>query len=210
MRLLAGKSMSEPTRLNRRSALVLATFAIFSVAGCDKSAPSEPPAGSASSAAPTPAAPSASPPPAAAPSTAEAAGTPGDVTPIEPGLLPGHLAQEARNRQKVKPSVEDVFSAFEALGAPVPKKEQTVASTWKASYCVGGYTAAHDMSINVCEYADAAGATAGRDMHEKVFPNMATLQTWSHKSTTLAIIEMKHDAPTDAIRKKLSDAFLAM
>jgi hypothetical protein len=95
-------------------------------------------------------------------------------------------------------------------GATVPKKDQTIAATWKASYCVGGYTAGHELSINVCEYTTPEAATAGRDMHKKVFPNLSNLETWSHGPLTLAIIQQKPDPSTAALKKKLADAFLVM
>jgi hypothetical protein len=123
----------------------------------------------------------------------------------------GALHEEAKARVPGKPSVEEVFALCEKLGAPVPTKEQTVARTYRASYCVGGFTADKKMSINVCEYPDEATVDAGAEISNKLFKALAERRhVLMHKSTTLTLFEAVPGDDTRALTKKLGDAFLAM
>jgi hypothetical protein len=144
--------------------------------------------------------------------TSDAAAASIDTTgPLAPGeTLMGRMAKEANARPAVKPTAEDVFAAFDKLGASVPQKEQTLAATYKAAYCVGGYTADRTLAVNVCEYPSEAAATAGRDLSRSLFPKMPARDVWRQRETTLAIIQQKHDASTTALEKKLVDVFLAL
>jgi hypothetical protein len=159
-------------------------------------------------------------PPAASVTPASSAGSPGPdaaspsattMGPLGPGeTLMGRISKEASGRPGTKPTAEDVFAAFDKLGASVPVKEQTLAATYKAAYCVGGYTADRSLAVNVCEYPSEAAATAGRDLSRSLFPDLPTRDVWRQRATTLAIIQQKRDAATAATEKKLVDAFLAM
>jgi hypothetical protein len=128
--------------------------------------------------------------------------------PLE-GLV-GRLGREAANRPKVKPTADDVFTALEKAGAPVPHKQQSLGDTYKASYCIGGYTVDGALALNVCEYGDAAAASAGRDFAKTVFPRMTTRDVWSHKADTLSIIQIKPDDATTTLEKKLVATFSAL
>jgi hypothetical protein len=149
----------------------------------------------------------------AASSTLAAAHSPSadSTDPSGPGVtIMGRLAKEATGRPGLKPTAEDVFAGFEKIGATVPQKEQTLAKTYNAAYCIGGYTADRILAVNVCEYGSEAAATAGRDLSLKLFPDLPTRNVWQRKSSTLTIIQQKRDAPAAALQKKLVDAFLAL
>jgi hypothetical protein len=125
--------------------------------------------------------------------------------------LGSHLVMEAQNRKPGNPSVEDVFALCEKLGAPVPNKEQSIARTYHASYCVGGFTADRSMTINICEYPDEASVDGGVQVSQKVFMNLAARRhIFARRATTLTLFESTPSPATTAMTKKLSDAFLAM
>jgi hypothetical protein len=131
--------------------------------------------------------------------------------PLAPGeSLMGRLDREAKSRPKVSPTADDVFAACDKLGAGVAQRQQSLAATYKASYCIGGYTPGNALAVNVCEYADEASASAGRDMSKKLFPTLATRGVWSHKAATLTIIQEKQDDATSALEKKIVAAFNAL
>jgi hypothetical protein len=135
----------------------------------------------------------------------------GALGPLGPGeTLMGRLSKEASARPALKPTADDVFATFDKLGVSVPQKEQTLGATYKAAYCVGGYTADRTLAVNVCEYASEAAATAGRDLSRSLFPDLPARDVWRQRATTMSIIQQKQDAPTKALEKKLVDAFLAL
>jgi len=149
--------------------------------------------------------------PAPASTVAVAAPAVDTTGPLGPGeTLMGRLSKEGRERPGVAPTAEDVFAAFDRLGASVPQREQTLGATYKAAYCVGGYTADRTLAINVCEYGNEGAATAGRDLSRSLFPDLPSRDVWRRKATTLSIIEQKRDDATIALQKKLVSAFLAL
>lgn len=194
---------SRARRSRTKLALLLAgMMTCLWMVGCAKSsrsAPEEAPSASGASSG-TSAVPVMTPPEAGAPLDNTGAQSTG------PSLL-GRLANESQARPKVKPSVEDVFAAFDKAGAKVGEQEQTLGKTYSASYCMGGYTSDRAIAVNVCEYANEAAATAGRDLSKKVFPGMTNRDVLARKSTTLALIQLHHDPPTDALKKKMESAF---
>ncbi len=147
----------------------------------------------------------AAPPPSPAPSGSA-------LTPIgEDQSIGAKLSEEVRNRKPGNPSVEQVFALCEKLGAPVPSKEQTVAKTYRASYCVGGFTTDKKLTINVCEYPDEASVAAGAEMSKKLFKALqGRRQVLAHKNTTLTLFTADDSDASKALAKKLGDAFLAM
>jgi hypothetical protein len=188
----------------RLGSAVLATCAVlgFVVGACAKKDQGEAPSPSASAAASLMAAPAVSSVPAA-----PTAGSPV----LGPGeTLAGHLAQEALDRPKVKPNADDLFAAFDKLGATIPQKQPSLADTYNAKYCVGGYTEARDLAITICEYADEASASAGRDLSQKLLEKVTARDVYSHKDVTLAIIQLKADSATTALKKRMVLAMNAM
>jgi hypothetical protein len=133
-----------------------------------------------------------------------------EAPPIALDGLVARLAREAANRPKVKPTADDVFVALEGAGATFPRKQQSLGDTYKAAYCLGGYTADNALAVSVCEYGDEAAATAGRDFSKQVFPRMTTREVSAHKADTLTIVQIKPDDATTALKKKLGAAFAAL
>jgi hypothetical protein len=181
-------------RFRRAFAMALFGAALLDAAGCDRKTPS----------------------PGSAPSTFEvpkpraAAGRDDQdaMAPLEPGeTLFGRLARDARNRPHIKPNAEDIFSTLERAGAMVPQKEQTMGNTYKASYCIGGYTADRTLAINVCEYIDDDAADAGGKLSKSLFPHMAGREVYNHKATTLTIVRLTPDGAV--LERKLVDAYMA-
>jgi hypothetical protein len=124
--------------------------------------------------------------------------------------LMGRLAREARGRRAVSPTAEEVLSALEKLGATIARKQQSLGDTYKANYCLGGYTVDGSFALSACEYDDAGAAETGRDLSKQILSRMPTRDVWSHKADTLAIVQLKADDATTARKNKLVAAFLAM
>lgn len=186
----------------------VASILLASSLGCDNKAASTEPSASATSAPPAvPSAPAVA-PPVAPEASASAAQTEALATPL--GTLFGRLAREAHDRPTVSPTSDEVLDALGKLGAVVSKREQSLGETYKANYCLGGYTEDGAFSLSVCEYADAAAATAGRSLSKKILAKIPTRDVWDHKADTLAIVQLKADDATTALKKKLVAAFLAM
>ncbi len=182
-----------------RSAIAITAFVLGSMA-CAKEAPptgSAGESGSASQLAPLPA------PLAPAAAASEPAAT-GFET------LTGRLAHEARARPAVSPSAEEVLGALDDLGAKIPHRQQSLGETYKANYCLGGYTVDGLFALSACEYPDAAAAGAGRDLSKQILARMPTRDVWSHEAATLTIVQLRADAATSARRDRLVSAFLAM
>jgi hypothetical protein len=151
------------------------------------------------------------PPSAAVEALAPAPATPGASVPA-PGLdtLTGRLLAEARNRPGVRPTADEVLAALGKLGATVPNKQQSLGDTYKARYCLGGYTPDGAFALSACEYPDAEAADAGRDLSRQILARVTARDVWSHKASTLAIVQLKPDATTVAREKELVAAFLAL
>lgn len=178
-------------------------LAIGSVA-CDKKAPpsgltSEPAAPASVAAVATAAS---SPTPSAAPT--------GSTPAAEVETLMGRLRREASSRPRVSPTADEVLAALAKVGADIPNKQQSLADTYKANYCLGGYTVDGSFALSACEYGDAAAADAGRELAKQILVRVTTRDVWSHKADTLAIVQLKADDATTARKKKLVAAFLAL
>jgi hypothetical protein len=181
--------------LTRNTAIFCSFFAIFAV-GCSKKNDAPAPAASAS---------------AAASSAAVVDGGTSSMSDPVPGEgLGGRFAREAKSRPGLKPSSDDIFAALETAGVSLPKKTQSMGSTYKAAYCAGGYSADTLVAITICEYANEAEATAGRDFSLSLFPNMASRTVVAHKTNTMQLIIQKPGAPADAEKKKAVDTFNAL
>jgi hypothetical protein len=125
------------------------------------------------------------------------------------GLM-GRLAREAHNRPTVSPTADEVLAVVEKQGETIPTKQQSLGETYDASYCLGGYTVDGAFAISACEYPDAAKAAAGRTLSKTILAKVTTRDVWAHKADTLAIVQLKLDDATTAVKKKLVAAFLAM
>lgn len=124
--------------------------------------------------------------------------------------LRGRLANEASGRPKVSPTADEVLATLDKLGATIPNKQQSLADTYKANYCLGGYTLDEAFALSACEYSGAPAAEAGRALSKQLLAKMPTRDVWSHKDATLAIVQLKADDATTARKKKLVAAFLAL
>jgi hypothetical protein len=115
----------------------------------------------------------------------------------------GRLADEAKNRPSIKPNADDVYAALDKAGFPVNDRKQSLGTTYKSSYCTGGYTKDQSLAVNVCEYKDDAAAKTGLDYAKTLFPGMANRSVYGHKSTLLTIINQKADPAADVRAKKI-------
>lgn len=124
----------------------------------------------------------------------------------------GTMALELKNRPKIHPSVDDGFAAFAAAGVAVKEPKQSMAGTYKASYCSHGLTSSKDLSVLLCEYADEAHAAAGLAESKKLFMSLSTRQSLGHKSLLLVTIfqDQDHAAATTAEQKKVVAAFTSL
>ena len=122
----------------------------------------------------------------------------------------GRLAKERQGRTSAKPTADDVLAAFDRLGASIPNKQQSLAATYGANYCAGGYTIERALALDVCEYSDKTAAGAGRNLSKEILVRVSNRDVWVNKTATLAIVQLKPDPATTALKKKLVDAFLAM
>jgi len=180
----------------------LSSFAASAIglAGCSKSANKDAAGGAAAAA-------SASTNSASSAAAATASG-PGQEIPPPPGNLASieeRFAGEAKNRPSGTPRVEDAFDAFTKAGANVHDKRQHLARPFGAMYCLGGQTG-QKIFFGVCEYQDAAAATAGREQSLKGFGKNRR-DIWQNKATTLTIRRGDDNADDKELEKKLVDAF---
>jgi len=111
--------------------------------------------------------------------------------------LTRELGAELLHRTSVHPSVDDGFAAIEKAGYAVPQLQQSLARTYKASYCRHGVTATANLGVLLCEYPDLARAGRGFQMAKRMFPGAATRHTSLHK-TLVVVITFQDDAATPA------------
>jgi hypothetical protein len=189
----------------------VATLIALTFAACSKGGMGDIPSVSSAPSAPTPWASASAPAVAAHPS---AAPTPApSAVPGDPAMsLFGRMGIEAKNRPGVHPSVDDAFTALTAAGAVIPSPQQSLASTYKASYCKHGPTADHELSILVCEYPTAELMAPGLAEAKKLFPGMTARESFGHK-TLLMVTTFLTDKTPPAVRdaqKKAVAAFNAL
>ncbi len=164
--------------------------------GCVKKPPPE-----EQPAVPSPSAPVNSAPLAAGPNSAS--------PPFDPAAVGGlklTLDRESASRPTGTPKAEQVFAALEKAGVKVDGIRQQLGATHGANYCSGGATAA-GLGVNVCEYADAEAATAGRERSLKLLAGIKNREIFVNKKTTLTM--MRGDGATGAAqeRDKAVEAF---
>ncbi|MBK7194609.1 MAG: hypothetical protein IPH80_19190 [Myxococcales bacterium] len=149
--------------------------------------------------------------PEATAATAAAAAAPAAPQPPpspEMRTLSGRLAFEAAHRPTGTARVEDVVAALGRAGVALAEPKQYLAATAAASYCAGGHTA-DGLAVSVCEYADAAAATAGRAHVERRFAALAAdRRIVVRGATTLTTTAPPGAAP--ATRAAAEQAFLAL
>jgi hypothetical protein len=172
----------------------------LAMTSCTKGDPQQPAALEAGAIAPPPSSP--------APAKVTASADPNAPSPGD--SLFSRLGHEAANRPKIKPNADDVYAALEKAGSGVPTRKQSLATTYHAAYCTGGYTADASLAVDVCEYADETSAKAAYDYSKSLFPGMTTRTVASNKATVLVVIEQKSDAATVASRKKVVSLYQAM
>ncbi len=124
--------------------------------------------------------------------------------------VPERFAAEAQKRPSGTVRVEDATAAFRKAGFDVKEEKQHLASIYQALYCVGAKAKGEEISFSVCEYADEAGATAGKALNDKSFAAIDNRTTYRNGGTTLTILESKKTPPNDAAVKKLVDTFAAL
>lgn len=106
--------------------------------------------------------------------------------PTDPRLVMTSLQKEARNRSARGLRVEDVLEALREGGIAVTGDKQVLAATVKASYCRMAQSAGA-LSLSICEYPDAAAATAGRAYSQKAFPNVTNRSIAARHNVTLTV-----------------------
>ena len=127
---------------------------------------------------------------------------------VDPFLsIMDRLKREQQSRPHVAPTADDVFAAFGKTGVKLKEQKQHLASPIAAAYCVGAKSDDEALAMSVCEYPDEATGTAGVETSKKTFAAVANRNVWRNKATTLAIIQVKKDATSDAAEKKLVAAF---
>jgi hypothetical protein len=149
-------------------------------------------------------------PPATASASAPSASAPAPTASVDPGQmlsLMDRIAAEGRNRPPIKPSADDVLAALVKTGGPMTRAKPSLAATYKASYCTGGYIGNETLALDVCEFPDVAAGAAGLAFANSVFTNMKNRKVWGRKQTTLTIIEQKSDPATLALEKRLVAAY---
>jgi hypothetical protein len=112
------------------------------------------------------------------------------------------MAEELKNRPPVHPSVDEGFAAFSKAGVSVPKTEQSLGTTYKAAFCEHGLTAAGDMAILLCEYADPAHAAVGLAEAGKVFLSLEGRHSWTRKTLLMTITFQDHPAKPPALEEE--------
>jgi len=124
----------------------------------------------------------------------------------------GTMASELRSRPGVHPSVDDGFAALAKAGVPIPQPKQSLGSTYKAAYCAHGVTAEKDISVLLCEYADAEHAALGAVESRRLFPGAAKRVTTAHKALLLVTTVQNDEHPdaTAAAQKKVVAALSAL
>ena len=141
----------------------------------------------------------------AAPAPAPAAS---EINPALP--ITNRLVIESQNRPAIHPKAEEVFAAFTKAGVTMKPPTQHLASTYAAKYCASEKSPDETILLGVCEFANEADATAGRDLNEKMFKAMENRTVYRNKSSTLAIVEVVKNAGNDATVKKLVAAFQSL
>ena len=145
--------------------------------------------------------------PASSP-TASVANTPTASASADPfQSIMDRLKNEQQSRPHVAPSADDVFAAFGKTGVKLKEQKQHLGSPIAAAYCVGAKSDDEALAMSVCEYKDEAASIAGAETSSKTFAAVQNRNVWRNKATTLAIIQVKKNASSDADEKKLVAAF---
>ncbi len=122
------------------------------------------------------------------------------------GSLGGALEQESLRRPEGTPRAEDVMGAFKGAGVKLSSEKQHLGAPIEAAYCVGAESGG-GLSLSVCEYDDAAKASAGKQMSLKAFGAITHRQIYLNKKTTLTVLESAPSAEADAEQKQLVELF---
>ena len=151
--------------------LVLPLGTLVLGSGCSKKSEPTPAASETASAAPPP-----------SPST-----PPSNVAPaLPPQILGARLASEAASRTPNEITVEKVFEAFTKTGATLHDPKQHLATPFSARYCMEAHTA-NDVVTDVCEFADDASATKGKEASTKAFGSVPLRTLYLNKKTMLTL-----------------------
>jgi hypothetical protein len=123
--------------------------------------------------------------------------------------LADRLLREAQSRPHIQPNADDVLAAFAQAGGGVVTKRQGLAATYKASFCEGGTTSDGSVTISVCEYADAAAASAGLAALQTIYPAKQARHVL-HKDTVLTTLRLQDGPGAQALESKLIAAYTAL
>jgi hypothetical protein len=197
-------------RSNRITASLvrLALAALLAAAACSKTTPEAGPASSASASSSGSSAVAA---PSAAPSASAAASGDGGAsaaqgTPSSYLSVPDRFAREATSRPTGVPRIEDCLAAWKAVGAEIREERQHLGAPFQALYC-DGFQTGNDVHVSVCEYKDAAAATAGREVSEKGFASVPDRKVYRNGGTTFTVRIGTKSPANDALVKKMVTAF---
>jgi hypothetical protein len=104
------------------------------------------------------------------------------------------LAEEAKTRPHLAPSAEEVLAVLGHDGVKVAESKQVLARIVGARYCLAGTTAA-GLAVSVCEYADAAAASAGRARSLEAFKMIHNRDIYLRGPITLTLVRPSPAGP---------------
>jgi hypothetical protein len=111
---------------------------------------------------------------------------------------------EAANRPTGTIKAEDAMEAFRNDGVELDAVRQHLGRPYGARYCVGAKSGTV-IALSVCEYIDAAAASAGAEVSRKVV--LANREIRINQATSLTVREIEKTAVADTVTKKLFATF---
>ncbi len=124
--------------------------------------------------------------------------------PANPRDISALFQTEAASRPSGTIRVEDALAAFRKDGIQVEDVKQHLGRPYGARYCVGTQLS-HLVAISLCEYVDAAAATAGAVVSEKIpLPNR---EIHINQATSLTVRDLEKSPAADALAKRLFESF---
>ncbi|MDB4977006.1 MAG: hypothetical protein JWN48_5347, partial [Myxococcaceae bacterium] len=101
--------------------------------------------------------------------------------------LQERLAMEASSRPALAVHPEQLRTALTERGVSITRKRQVMASALGASYCELSVSS-EGLGVSLCEYPDAARASAGRDFSQQRFDALVSGRTLLTQGNTLLTV----------------------